>query len=68
MIHHLALRAGSFTKVGGNLSASLLSDLVKMSGNSKMDLTFLITIFVCKCHRQVAEQTLPLDPILAFSA
>lgn len=54
-------------KIGDNLAASLLSDLVKMSGNSKMDLRFLITIFICKCHRQVAEQTLPVGPILAFS-
>lgn len=67
MIHYLALKAGSVAKVGDNLAASLLSDLVKMSGNSKMDLRILITIFICICHRQVAEQTLPIDPILTFS-
>lgn len=68
MIHYLALKAGSVAKVGDNLAASLVSDLVKTTGNSKMDLSFLIAIFICKCHRQVAEQTLPIDPILAFSA
>lgn len=55
MIHYLALKAGSVAKVGDNLAASLFSDLVKMSGNSKTDLRFLIKIFLCKCHRQVAE-------------
>lgn len=68
MVHYLGLRAGTVAKIGDNLAASMLSDLVKMSGNSKMDLRFLITIFICKCHRQVAEQTLPVGPILAFSA
>lgn len=57
MIHFLAHRAGSVAKVVDNLAASLLSDLVKMNGNSKMYLRILITIFICKCHGQVAEQT-----------
>lgn len=68
MIHYLALGACSVAKVGDNLAASLLSGLVKMSGNSQMDLKFLITIFIWKCQRHTAEQTLPVGSILALSA
>lgn len=68
MFHYLALGACSVAKVGGNLTASLLPDLVKMSGNFKMDLKFLITIFIWKYRRHIAEQTLPVRSILALSA
>lgn len=68
MIHYLALGACSVAKVGDNLAASLLFDLVKMSGNSKMDLKFLVTIFIWKYQRHIAEQTLPVGSVLAFSA
>lgn len=57
MINCLALRVGSVTEFGDSLVASLLSDLVKMSGNSKMDLMVLIITLPCKYHKQVAKQT-----------
>lgn len=57
MINYVALRAGSVTEFGDNLVASLLPDLVKKSGNSKMDLMVLITTQPCEYHKQVAEQS-----------